>query len=165
MGGGEVHPLLLHSNNVYFFGFVFFVLFFPIVFFYKFKKKDLLWISLIALFGLLSFGELNVLNVHNTVITYGNFVLALMSANFLVKFLVILLGSVSVVFLFKHFSSIFLILLGFYLGFSWLVDPRYYCVPFVLLLINFKKIEGWQYWLLFCVWGVLCLLFFWTLFS
>ena len=154
MGDAERHPIAIHFGNVWLILFLFFFLFFPYIIvsiprmieYVKNKKSILLLLVAVFLIGLGTFHNDHIYN-NKPGIWFNNLLQMIQASSFLliVYFLIItvVILYLCVVkfedkggYLLYPFTILFLL-------FSWLIEPRYYFIPFALFILFKPSSESW----------------------
>ena len=168
------HPISFHMGNIWFFLFLFFIAFFPIILqrfddiikYFKQKKRYLL-----LLIGVFFIGAGSYVNTHFYNHIEGiwfNIVLNQVTEVFLLRlcFFVIITISVAYLLFYKFDNKLKYLIYPFtilYLGLSWLVEPRYYYIPFAFFMIFRKEEKRWIEWFILIFYIFISVLFFSTL--
>jgi alpha-1,2-glucosyltransferase len=148
--GGGIHPLSIHFDNIFFILFSFFILFLPLnianfTLVIRLLKNPLsiLILGAIFIFYLLTFRVNHPYNQFLTNYFLRNFIasLALSSLENKILFFLPIGYSILSLWVSKLHQKLFYLLYPFtilFLSLLWLVEPRYYIIPFTFFLL-FKK--------------------------
>jgi len=154
MGDAERHPIAIHFGNVWFILFLFFFLFFPYIItsvprmidYVKKRKSIIVLLVGVFLIGLGTFHNDHIYN-NKPGIWFNNFLQMLQASPFLligyfiiITVVILYLCTVNLNDKGGYLLYLFTIL---YLLFSWLIEPRYYFIPFALFILFKSSSESW----------------------